>query len=143
MAETIHHLLVVEDNDADVFLIKKALQDYGIQAGVTVCKDGESAFRILETGPAPDAIILDLSLPRIDGLEVLRSILARPVYVGAPVMVFTSSPSPGDRHRVQLLGGVRYVQKPSGVDSFLREVGENVKIMLAEASGKAKAGSEE
>ena len=143
MAETIQHLLVVEDNDADVFLIKKALRDYGVSARVTVCQDGESAFRVLENGPAPDAIILDLSLPRIDGLGVLRSILARPAYVGAPVMVFTSSPSPGDRNRVQLLGGVRYVQKPSGVDRFLKEVGENVKTMLAEVVRRAQAGSEQ
>jgi len=46
-------------------------------------------------------------------------------------MVFTSSPSPSDKHRVELLAGARYVQKPSGLKNFLREVAENVKSMLA------------
>ncbi|SRR5258707_11814257 len=136
MAEKLYSLLVVEDNDGDVFLIKKALREYRIPVGVSVCSDGESAVRVLESpdaGPPPDAIILDLSLPLRTGLDVLRSMLNRPGFVGIPIMVFTSSPSPADKHRVQLLGGVRYVQKPSGVDNFLREVGENVQAMLAEA----------
>jgi DNA-binding response OmpR family regulator len=78
----------------------------------------------------PDAIIIDLALPQIEGLDVLRKILYRPAYVGTPIMVFTSSPSPSDRHRVEITGA-RYVQKPSGLDNFLREVAENVKSMFA------------
>jgi DNA-binding response OmpR family regulator len=85
----------------------------------------------------PDAIIIDLALPRLEGLDVLRKILHRPAYEGTPVMVFTSSPSPSDKHRVELLTGARYVQKPSGLDNFLREVAENDKSMFAR-SGKTK-----
>ncbi len=130
-------LLIVEDNDADVFLIKRALQENNIPAEVTVCSDGEDAVRLLnspEMQNPPDAIIIDLALPRIDGLEVLRNILYRPAYVGTPIMVFTSSPSPADKQRVELLNGARYVQKPSGLDNFLREVAENVKSMLGGSS---------
>ena len=74
------NILVVEDNDGDVFLIKKALRDYDIPATVTVCADGESALRQVdpETGSPPDAIILDLAIPRIEGIEVLKAILNRP-----------------------------------------------------------------
>lgn len=134
MADIPQRLLIIEDNDGDLFLIKKALQENKIPVDVTVCRDGESAVRFLksrETDKPPDAIIIDLSLPRIDGLDVLRKILNLPAYVGTPVMVFTSSPSPSDKHRVELLAGARYVQKPSGLDNFLREVAENVKSMLA------------
>jgi len=133
MADNPHRLLVIEDNDADVFLIKRALQENNIPVDVIVCRDGESAVRLLnspEMESPPDAIIMDLSLPRIEGLDILRKILNRPAYVGTPIMVFTSSPSPSDRHRVELLAGARYVQKPSGLEDFLREVAQNVKSMF-------------
>jgi CheY-like chemotaxis protein len=139
MTGTVHRLLVIEDNDADVFLIKRALKENNIPAEVTVCSDGEAAVRTLnslEMEHPPDAIIIDLALPLIEGLDVLRKILHRPAYVGTPIMVFTSSPSPSDRHRVELLTGARYVQKPSGLDNFLREVAENVKSMFARSSKK-------
>src|SRR5215472_9645932 len=134
MADPLQRLLVIEDNDADVFLIKRALLENNISVDVTVCKDGESAVHLLnspEMESPPDAIIIDLALPRIEGLDVLRKILHRPAYVGTPIMVFTSSPSPSDKHRIELLTGARYVQKPSGLQNFLREVAENVKSMLA------------
>jgi two-component system, chemotaxis family, response regulator Rcp1 len=141
MTETRHRLLVIEDNDADVFLIKMALEENNIPADITVCSDGEAAvstLNSLEMQNRPDAIIIDLSLPRIEGLDILRKILHRPAYVGTPVMVFTSSPSPSDKHRVELLAGARYVQKPSGLDNFLREVAVNVKSMFARSSKDAK-----
>jgi DNA-binding response OmpR family regulator len=133
MAGTPPRLLIIEDNDGDVFLIKRALQENSIPAEVTVCSDGEAAVRLLnspEMQNPPAAIIIDLSLPKLEGLDVLRQILHRPAYVGTPIMVFTSSPSPSDKHRVELLTGARYVQKPSGLDNFLREVAENVRSML-------------
>jgi DNA-binding response OmpR family regulator len=140
MTDRLHRLLVIEDNDGDVFLIKQALKENNIPAEVTVCSDGEAAVRTLnslEMENPPDAIIIDLALPRLEGLDVLRKILHRPAYEGTPVMVFTSSPSPSDKHRVELLTGARYVQKPSGLDNFLREVAENDKSMFAR-SGKTK-----
>ena len=139
MTDAVHRLLVIEDNDADVFLIKMALQENNIPAEITVCSDGEAAVRTLnslEMEHPPDAIIIDLALPLIEGLDVLRNILHRPAYVGTPIMVFTSSPSPSDKHRVELLTGARYVQKPSGLDNFLREVAENVKSMFAGSNQK-------
>ncbi len=132
MSSRLYGLLIVEDNDADVVLIKKALRSYDIPAQVTVCRDGESALRRIDSREecVPDAIILDLSIPRVSGIDVLRKVLNCPRLAGTPVMVFTSSPSPADKHRVELLGSVRYVQKPSGLDHFLRTVAENVKSML-------------
>lgn len=135
--ERLYRILVVEDNPGDVFLIKKVLRDQGIPADVTVCADGESAIRLIDSmqaGLLPNAIILDLALPRVGGLEVLRKLTFRPSFVDVPIMVFTSSPSLSDRHRVQLLNRVRYIQKPTGVDNFLNEVSRNVKAMLTETA---------
>jgi CheY-like chemotaxis protein len=135
-------LLIVEDNDADVFLIRKALRDYAIQAEVIVCSDGESAIQHIDSHQAhrlPDAIILDLSIPRIDGLDILRNILSRPALVGMPVMIFSSSPSLVDRHRTQLLGSLRYIQKPSDADKFLRAVADNVTAMFSEVLKEGRA----
>ena len=133
MADALHRLLVIEDNDGDVFLIRRALQENNIPAEITVCSDGEAAVNALNSmeEEPPDAIIMDLSLPRLEGLDVLRKILSRPAYLGTPIMIFTSSPSPSDKHRVELLAPTRYVQKPSGLDSFLREVANNVNAMFA------------
>jgi CheY-like chemotaxis protein len=145
MVEKLNRLLIVEDNDADVFLIKRALEENQIPADVTVCSNGEAAVSLLnspEMQTPPDAIIVDLALPRLEGLEVLRRILHHPAFVGTPIMVFTSSPSPADKHRVELLAGARYVQKPSGLDTYLRLIDENVRSMFAE-SAKNKARSQE
>ena len=134
MTHAIQRLLVIEDNDADVFLIKRALRENDIPAEVTVCSDGEAALHTLsslEMENPPDAIIIDLSLPMMEGLDILRKILHRPAFTGTPIMVFTSSPSPSDKHRVELLAGARYIQKPSGLDNFLRAVAENVTSMFA------------
>jgi DNA-binding response OmpR family regulator len=133
IADRLRHVLVIEDNSADAFLIKKAVEDNGIQAGITLCTDGESAMRLIDSmGSAnvPDAMIVDLSLPRIGGLDIVRKVWTRPAFVDVPVMVFTSSPSPADRNRVVLLHGVRYIQKPSGVDTFLHTVAQHVREML-------------
>ena len=138
--DKVRRLLVVEDNSADVFLIKRALQKSDISAEVMVCSDGEAALQLLdspEMSTPPDAIIIDLSLPRIEGLDVLRKILHRPNYVGTPIMVFTSSPSPADKSRVELLAGARYIRKPSGIDNFLREVANNVKCMFEQSAEKS------
>jgi CheY-like chemotaxis protein len=133
MREKLKRLLVIEDNDGDVFLIKRAIQQNDIPAEVTVCADGETAIRLLnpKLKAPPDAIIVDLSIPRVDGLDILRQIQDRPAFVGTPIMVFTSSPSPLDKHRVESLANARYVRKPSDLANFLREVADNVKSMFS------------
>jgi CheY-like chemotaxis protein len=135
-------ILVIDDNAADVFLIKVALESSNIATELIVCSDGEVAVRYLH-GPEmqnpPDAIILDLCLPKVDGVDVLREILCVPKFSDIPIMVFTSSASPSDKHRVELLTGGRYVQKPIDLDDFIHEVTENVQCMF---DRKAKAKSE-
>jgi len=133
-AKKLSRILVVEDNSADVFLIKKAIEECGIATEVVVCADGDSALDLIYSAPdgvRPDAIILDLSLPGLGGFDLLQKLRARPAITGVPVMIFTSSPAPTDRLRAEQLGKIRYVQKPSGLDRFLNAVAGNVRAMLS------------
>jgi CheY-like chemotaxis protein len=75
-------ILLVEDNPADVFLMREALQQAGMRFELTVIEDGEEALRRMrrespyENAPQPDMVLLDLSMPRVDGLEVCRRLRA-------------------------------------------------------------------
>jgi CheY-like chemotaxis protein len=112
------HVLLVEDNPSDVLLIREAIRTSNIPADVTIAYDGNTALRMLaDPGPAPDLIILDLNLPRVGGLELLRrqSSNGHP----SPVVVFTSSHGPEERARAMALGASDYIVKPVTWDDYL------------------------
>ncbi len=126
------HITLVEDNPADVLLVRKALQEKGIPFELTCFGDGEEAVRslTLQERDEPDIILLDLNLPMIEGVEVLRKLRSIPGLVGVPVAILSSSASPTDVHRTKLLGIARFISKPIALDDFLREVGGAVEQML-------------
>ena len=126
------HIMLVEDNPADVLLVRKALQEKGIVFELTCFEDGEEAVRSLlrQDRDEPDVILLDLNLPMTEGVEVLRRIRSIPGLVGVPVAILSSSASPTDLHRTKLLGASRFISKPIALDDFLREVGGAVEEML-------------
>jgi CheY-like chemotaxis protein len=86
------HILVVEDNDDDVKVVKPVLSETGLPVHLHVAKDGRDAldfgFRRAEHGdaPQPDLALLDLRVPAIDGLDVLRRVKADPAYQASPSM---------------------------------------------------------
>jgi CheY-like chemotaxis protein len=125
-------IVLVEDNPADVLLIKKALQEKGIKCALTCFEDGEKALKNLSQAGrlSPDLILLDLNLPGIDGVEVLRKICNIPRLLKVPVVIITSSESPSDIQRTQRIGAARYIRKPTGLEDFFREVGCAVEEML-------------
>ncbi|MCW5978711.1 MAG: response regulator [Bryobacteraceae bacterium] len=113
-------LVVVEDNETDVFLLRMALREQGIEDEPVTLEDGEAALNYLgglETQPA--LIVLDLNLPKRDGLEVLSALRRMPALASAPVMILTSSTSPHERRRAEALGVAAYVHKPNDLDAFL------------------------
>ena len=130
-------IVFVEDNPADVFLVRKALQEKGIKFELTCFDDGQKALKSLaqQGRKAPDLILLDLNLPQTDGVEVLRQIRNMPKLADVPVAILTSSESPADMHRTALLGAARYIRKPSMLQDFLREVGSGVEEILRLRSG--------
>ncbi len=128
------HIVLVEDNPADAYLLKLALEQNGIAFEMVQFQRGEDALLALSAdndAPVPDLILLDLNTPRIDGFEVLAGIRENPSLAGVPVAIFTSSSSPADKHRAALLGSTAYIPKPTQLAAFLRDVGGAVKELLA------------
>jgi CheY-like chemotaxis protein len=127
-------ITLVEDTPSDVYLLRKALEEHGVDCTLEVIKDGEQAIRYLgrlaegvET--APDLIVLDLSLPRYDGLEVLSACRQTSGMEGIPILVLTSSDSPREQARAEQLGISDYVRKPILLDDFM-QVGLRIKQLL-------------
>jgi CheY-like chemotaxis protein len=114
------HLLLIEDNPADVLLIREALRSCRLPADVIIADDGEQASRILEEPVVwPDFIILDLNIPGVDGHAILERYSSAE---GPPIVVFTGSPNEEDRLRALANGARDYVVKPSGFREFMRAV---------------------
>lgn len=127
-------ILVAEDNPNDVELMLEALGEHKIANEVVVVRDGAEAldylyrrgeFESRRTGN-PAVILLDLKMPRVDGLEVLRQIKSDPVLKAVPVVVLTSSREEKDLVRSYDLGVNAFVVKPVGFQEFVdavRQVG--------------------
>jgi two-component system, chemotaxis family, response regulator Rcp1 len=125
-------ILLAEDNPADVYLIREALKEHGVDCPIQTASDGREVLTLIDTaGPAwhPDLIILDLNLPRHDGIELLQKLRSTVGLNGVPVVVLTSSDSPKDRATATELGATRYLSKPSNLEHFL-ELGAVFKELL-------------
>jgi chemotaxis family two-component system response regulator Rcp1 len=86
------HILLVEDNEGDIVLTLEALKEARIRNHVTVARDGEEALTLLrETESLPDMVLLDINLPKVDGLEVLNSIKTDDRLKMIPVIMLTTS----------------------------------------------------
>jgi two-component system, chemotaxis family, response regulator Rcp1 len=121
-------LLYVEDEDAAFFLFETALQEARIKVRLYRASDGEQAIEFLrrtgsyEQAPSPDLVLLDINLPRKNGLEVLSEIQSTDSLRQIPAVVFTSSSLPSDRKKSLALGAQEYITKPSTFDGFIEAV---------------------
>jgi two-component system, response regulator len=109
-------ILLVEDCRDDEELVMLALQQAGIQAQVTVARDGEEALERVSAGF--QLVLLDLKLPKVDGFEVLRRIRQTAPTRLLPVVVFSSSDVPTDVERAYALGANAFVSKPVEFDEY-------------------------
>ena len=115
-------VLLIEDNPADVLIVREAIRASSVAADVIIARDGEEAFYFLDQLHFnPDLIFLDLNLPRFNGLEVLRRY---PASRNVPVIVLTNSTNPSDRAHAMQLGAREYLTKPSDLGAFLHCVGD-------------------
>jgi chemotaxis family two-component system response regulator Rcp1 len=128
-------ILVVEDNQADIFLIRQAIAAAEIVADFHVLSDGKKAIGFVDAvdaddgAPCPDVVLLDLNLPKKSGDEVLRHLRQSRRCSNARVLIITSSGSPKDRELADGLGATGYFCKPSDYDEFMK-LGVIVKELL-------------
>jgi two-component system, response regulator len=124
-------ILLVEDSEKDIELTLHALRAENLGNQIQVARDGEEALEFLTaqqnqleagTGALPKLILLDLKLPKVDGLQVLRQIKSNPVTQFIPVVVLTSSREDEDMVRSYELGVNSYLQKPVKFEQFRRMV---------------------
>ncbi len=123
-------ILIVEDDPDDEALLLRALKKANISNGISVVRDGAEALDYLfKTGPYADrggvnpaVVLLDLKLPKVDGLEVLRRIRENDQTRHQPVVILTSSDEQDDMARGYELGANSYVRKPVEFDSFAEAV---------------------
>lgn len=119
-------ILLVEDNPMDVDLTLRAFKKRRLANPIEVARDGEEALACVarwEAGaPPPVMILLDLKLPKINGLEVLRRIKTHPQFAGLPVVVLTTSSEDTDVTAAYKLGANSYIIKPVNFDNFVRVV---------------------
>jgi CheY-like chemotaxis protein len=122
------HVLLVEDDPGDVLMTREAFEHYKLRNVLHVVTDGEQALQFLRrTGsyadaPRPGLILLDLNLPRLDGLEVLAELKADPVLKVIPVVILTTSQAQQDVLRSYALHANAYVSKPVDFETFMEVI---------------------
>jgi CheY-like chemotaxis protein len=122
-------ILLVEDDPDDVFFARRALEKAGINNPVTHLENGEEAMKYLsgqepyqdrEEHPLPGLILLDLKMPRMGGLDVLKWLQQRSDLAQVPVVVLTGSIQPDDFTNAKNLGAVGYQVKPVEFPALLK-----------------------
>jgi len=123
-------ILLAEDNPKDVELTLEALAEHNLANNVTVVKDGvetmeflrcEGKFKLRKPG-LPAVLLLDIKMPRMDGIEVLRAIRGDPALKTLPVVMLTSSREDRDLISSYMLGVNAYVVKPVDFQDFIEAV---------------------
>jgi CheY-like chemotaxis protein len=125
----LHAILLVEDNPADVKITQRALRESDFPVELLVVRDGEEAVDYLlrrgvhagtDNWRCPDLILLDLNLPRLNGLEVLQRIRATPALRTVPVVVLTTSRRQEDVQHTYEAGANTYIEKPQDFARFVQ-----------------------
>ena len=114
-------LLIVEDNPTDVMFLRRALREQDVNVETVVLDDGDKAIEYLQNcddWQIPHLVVIDINLPKRDGIEVLRNCRFRPCLLDTKTVIFTSSDEPCDHSRTDMLGADAYVRKPTRLDDF-------------------------
>jgi CheY-like chemotaxis protein len=124
-------ILIAEDNPLDIELTVEALSEYSMEHSLITVRDGVEAIEYLtcegqfkeRTSPNPSVVLLDIKMPRMDGIEVLESIRKNETLKTLPVVILTSSREEPDIKKCYDLGANAYVVKPVNFKDFIEAVG--------------------
>jgi len=134
IAPSPYHIVLAEDNPADVGLVRVALREHAVDCDLRVISDGEAVVSFINgldrdsELPCPDLVLLDLHLPKRDGNEILRHLRASERCWRTPVVMLTSSDARLDRQH-EKKATTHYFQKSSSLDQFL-QLGRMVKEVI-------------
>jgi two-component system, chemotaxis family, response regulator Rcp1 len=138
MTVSARYILLAEDNPADVWLVREALEDRAVNCDLHVISDGEQVVQFIEQIDAdralhcPHLLLLDLHLPKRDGGEILKSLRASERCGQTPVVILTSSESPRDEVNATRYAALHYFRKPASLEQFL-QLGDVVKQIIGPA----------
>ncbi len=116
------NILLVDDDEIDVMNVRRAFEKGRITNPLFVAEDGERALEMLRNGEVPSErriVLLDLNMPRLNGIEFLRVIRADPALRGLPVVVLTTSDDDRDKIDAYDLNVAGYLLKPVTVGTFV------------------------
>jgi CheY-like chemotaxis protein len=126
---------LVEDNEADIRLMREALDEQALRYELQVFRNGEDALRMVDVAggesehACPDLLMLDLHLPKVDGPEVLRRFRANDNCTNTPVVVLSSLIAPKERTFIETFPRVLVQEKPFDLDGYLA-IGRRIKAIL-------------
>lgn len=142
------HIVLVEDAEPDVLLVREALQQSGLDFELQVFDDGEQGVDFIDTIDQnvnlhrPHLFLLDLNLPKKTGGQILERVRQSPTCGKVPVVILTSSDSQKDKAQAAYLNATGYFRKPSKLDEFMK-LGPYVRDLLnrqSEPNGSAVSG---
>ncbi len=142
-------LFYVEDEDNDVFFLKRALGRAGVTVRLTSVTDGDKAIEYLSGRPPyearelPRLVLLDLNLPARSGFEVLEWLRQQPGLSALPVVIFSSSGRPEDREKARRLGANDYMLKPASSAQFTALVTDLWTRWLSPEAGRVEPGKDQ
>ena len=128
MGEVVKAVLVVEDNPADIYLIRKAVEECTPHIHLSIIPNGRDALAFLQQAgafrlePSPALILLDLNLPKLDGHAVLTGLRHLPAYQATPVVIFSAARPEQEEQPCLELGATAYVQKPAAIEQFFAAI---------------------
>jgi two-component system response regulator len=132
MNENSNYILLVEDSEDDAVFFREALEEAGLEVRLQIARDGVEAINIIFGGKGlsgspvkPRVIVLDLKIPKLNGLELLHKVKSDPFTRAIPVVVFSSSQEERDLLESYELGVNSFLVKPTDADDF----GETVRML--------------
>lgn len=116
-------ILLVEDNPGDIELTRVGFEDARVANHLSVISDGQEALEFFEQGEnLPDIVLLDINLPKVDGVEILKQIRSNTISKDIPVIMLTSSDAGSDIEKCYAEKANSYITKPVDFDKFYQVI---------------------